>query len=63
MNEVENNIIKEMLLSESLWLIENGVINPVVLETKSLDYKQTKVERLIQYEFGFKYAFNTINKV
>jgi len=63
LNEVENNIIKEMLLSESIWLIENGIINPVVLETKSLDYKQTKVERLIQYEFGFKYAFNTINKV
>ena len=63
LNEPENNIIKEMLLSESIWLIENGVINPVVLETKSLDYKQTKVERLIQYEFGFKYAFNTINKV
>ena len=52
-----------MLLSESIWLIENDIINPVVLETKSLDYKQTKVERLIQYEFGFKYAFNTINKV
>lgn len=63
LNEAENNIIKEMLLSEKIWLIENGVINPVVLETKSIDYKQTKVERLIQYEFGFKYAFNTINKV
>jgi len=63
LNEVENNTIQEMLLSESIWLIENGVINPVVLETKSLDYKQTKVERLIQYEFGFKYAFNTLNKV
>mgnify|MGYP003553262790 FL=1 len=63
LNEVENNIIKEMLLSESIWLIENDIINPVVLETKSLDYKQTKVERLIQYEFGFKYAFNTVNKV
>jgi hypothetical protein len=63
LNEIENNIIKEMLLSESIWLIENGVIRPAVLETKSLDYKQTKVERLIQYEFGFKYAFNTLNKV
>ena len=63
LNESENNIIKEMLLSESIWLIENGVINPVTLETKTLDYKQQKVERLIQYEFGFKYAFNTINKV
>ncbi len=63
LNEIENNIIKEMLLSESIWLIENDIINPVVLETKSFDYKQTKVERLIQYEFGFKYAFNTINKV
>jgi len=63
LNEAENNIIQEMLLSESIWLIENGVISPAVLETKSLDYKQTKVERLIQYEFGFKYAFNTLNKV
>jgi hypothetical protein len=63
LNEIENNIIQEMLLSESIWLIENGVINPVVLETKTLDYKQQKVERLIQYEFGFKYAFNTINKI
>ena len=63
LNEIENNIIQEMLLSESIWLIENGVINPVTLENKTLDYKQQKVERLIQYEFGFKYAFNTINKV
>lgn len=63
LNEIENNIIQEMLLSESIWLIENGVISPAVLETKSLDYKQTKVERLIQYEFVFKYAFNTLNKV
>jgi hypothetical protein len=63
LNESENNIIQEMLLSESIWLIEDGIINPVTLETKTLEYKQAKVERLIQYEFGFKYAFNTINKV
>lgn len=63
LNEIENNIIQEMLLSESIWLIEDGNITPVVLETKTLDYKQQKVERLIQYEFVFKYAFNTINKV
>ena len=63
LNEVENDTIQEMLLSENIWLIENGITRPVVLETKTLDYKQTKVERLIQYEFTFNYAFNTINQV
>jgi hypothetical protein len=60
LNENENNIIKELLLSESIWLIEYGLIKPVILETKSIDFKTILIDKLIQYSMTFKYAFDEI---
>lgn len=62
-DETFNDTYQELLLSKKIWITENGQVLPVTLETKSLDLKQHVVDRLIQYEIGFKYAFDKINKV
>lgn len=63
LNEIENENIKQMLYSEKKWFIENGIINPVNLESKSVAYKTELNDKLIQYTFNFKYSFDTINQV
>jgi len=51
-----------MMLSESVWLIEGGVINPVNIDKKSIEYKTSLVDKLIQYSIDFKYSFDIINQ-
>lgn len=63
LNEIENENVKQMLLSEKKWFIEDGEILPVNLETKSVAYKTQLNDKLIQYSFNFKYSFDIINNV
>jgi hypothetical protein len=63
LNEVENENVKQMLLSEKKWFIENNEILPVNLESKSVAYKTQLNDKLIQYSFNFKYSFDIINNV
>jgi hypothetical protein len=63
LNEIENENIKQMLLSEKIWFIEDGEILPVNLESKSVAYKTQLNDKLIQYSFNFKYSFDIINNV
>ena len=63
LNEVENENVKQMLLSEKKWFIEDGEILPVNLESKSVAYKTQLNDKLIQYSFNFKYSFDIINNV
>lgn len=62
LSESENETFRQMMLSESVWLIENGVINPVSIDKKSIEYKTALVDKLIQYTLDFKYAFDIINQ-
>ena len=62
LSESENETFRQMMLSESVWLIENGVINPVSIEKKSIEYKTALIDKLIQYTLDFKYAFDIINQ-
>jgi len=62
-DETFNDTLQELMLSKKIWITENGQVLPVVLETKSLEFKQHVVDMLIQYEMSFKYAFDKINKV
>jgi hypothetical protein len=63
LNEEENENVKQMLLSEKKWFIEDGEILPVNLESKSVAYKTQLNDKLIQYSFNFKYSFDIINNV
>lgn len=62
LNENENENFRQLLLSEQVWLIENGVINPATLDKKSIEYKTGLVDKLIQYAVDFKYSFDIINQ-
>lgn len=63
LNEYENTNLKELLYSEQVWLIENGIILPVKLNKNSFDYKTNLNDKQIQYAIEFKHAFDTINQV
>lgn len=62
LNENENQTFRQLMLSEQVWLIESGVINPVSLDKKTIEYKTSLVDKLIQYSVDFKYAFDIINQ-
>jgi len=63
LTDTENETFKQLMLSETVWLIENGVINPVTIDKKSIEYKNKLNDRLVQYSMDFKYAFDNINQI
>lgn len=62
LTDSENETFKQLMLSEQVWLIEGSVINPVTLDKKSMEYKTSLVDKLIQYTIDFKYSFDIINQ-
>lgn len=66
-SEQYNEVIKQLLLSEQVWVTQdvNGVstILPMNLKTQSLQYKTSVNDKLINYTFDFDYSFDEINNV
>lgn len=62
LNESENETFRQLMLSEQVWLIEGSEINPVSIDKKTIEYKTSLVDKLIQYSLDFKYAFDIINQ-
>lgn len=62
-DESFNDTLEELLLSKKIWITENGQVLPIICKTKSLEKKTSLINQLVQYEFGFEYAFDKINKV
>jgi hypothetical protein len=60
--EEENERIKELLQSDSVYLIGSSLI-PVVVDTSSLEVKTRINDRLINYSLDFEYAYNKINNI
>lgn len=63
LNEDTNATIKEILLSNDIWMLENDVFIPLNLKTKNLTYQTRQKERLINYEFNFEYSFYEVNNI
>ncbi len=58
-----NDPIKQMLLSESIW-IDNGTnVFPVNVGSSSLQEKTSVNDKLIQYTIEFNYAFDKIQNI
>ena len=58
-----NEPIKQMLVSENIW-IDNGTdILPVIIKDTSFKEKTHVNDKLIQYSFNLEYAFNHIQNV
>ena len=62
-SESMNSTFKELLLSESIWIVRDGNTYPVNLVDSGITYKTGLNDKLINYTLNFKYAFNTINNV
>lgn len=61
--EERNEAIKQLLLSERVWLILNGESVPVNVSTSSQELKTRQNDSLINYAIEFEYAFSEINNV
>ena len=61
--ESYNEVITQLLLSEQIWVDDGTNILPINLNTKSLTFKKSVNDRLINYTLDFNYAFDKINNV
>lgn len=62
-DEQYNEVIKQLMLSEQVW-IDNGTdVLPVRPLTNSLQFKTSVNDKLIEYSIDFQYAFDKINSV
>lgn len=59
--------VKELFLSERVYLWRNGdnsdYLVPMIVDTKSYEYKSRVKDKLISYEIDFKYANDIINNI
>ena len=73
LNEQYNEVIKQLMLSEQVWLTKlldpvpdsdnKETVLSVVPKTSSINYKTSVNDRLVQYTIDFDYAFDKINTV
>jgi len=61
--EDKNENIKQLLLSERVWLLDGGVEIPLNVASSSQEFKTRQNDRLINYQIEFDYAFNDINNI
>ena len=61
--ESYNETVRQLLLSEHVFLVNGGNPIPVVLETSSYEWKTRLIDKLINHEIEFKYAFDVINNI
>lgn len=58
-----NSAIEELFLSENAWIRWNGQTLPIIPKSKSMTFKTSLNDKLINHTVGFDFAFNKINNV
>jgi len=58
-----NEAIEELMLSEYVWLTQGSVTHPVTPSTKSLRFKTSVNDKLVQYTIQFDHTSDVINNV
>jgi len=61
--ESNNDVFKELLLSEQVWMEYESILVGVIVKNSSLTYKTHLTDSLINYSINFDFAFDTINTV
>jgi hypothetical protein len=61
--EAYNALFTELMLSEFIYLEENGTVLPVNLLKNSFEKKTKLNNKLIQYSMDFEYSFNLLNDI
>jgi len=62
-DEQYNEIIQELMLTESAWIHEDSNVFPIVPSTSNLEYKTQLNDKLINFTIDFDYAYNEINLI
>ena len=60
-DESFNEVIRQLMLSEQVWVYDGSEVKPITLDTKSVQFKTSVNDKLIDYTFDFSYAFNKVN--
>ncbi len=61
--ESNNEVFKQLFLSNDIWHYNGTSFIPLNLKSSSLEYKTRQKDRLINYQINFEYAFNEINTI
>lgn len=58
-----NEVVRQMLLSEQVWIYDGTSTLPINLKSNSLQFKKSVNDKLISYTISFSYAFDKINNI
>ena len=62
-NESFNEVVRQMLLSEQVWIYDGSSTLPINLKSNTLQFKKSVNDKLISYTISFEYAFDKINNI
>ena len=62
-DEDNTEVVKQMLLSERVWMYVDGVPTPLNVVDKAFKYKTRQNDRLISYTIKFEKSYNEINNI
>jgi len=65
-NDDHNAVIEELLLSEQVWytkITDEELVVPVIPRTKTVTYKTSVNDKLVNYTIEFEHAFDKINNI
>jgi hypothetical protein len=57
--EEQNEVFKQIILSKLVWIDDK----PVFIKSNGIEYKESKYDKLINYNLSFEYAYNEINNI
>jgi hypothetical protein len=63
MDESINNPVKQLLLSEQVWLEIGTETYPVVVKSSSITEKTSVNDKMVQYTFEFEYAYDKVQNI
>jgi len=63
-NESYNEVFKQMMLSERVWITnENNQVYPINIKTSNITYKTSVNDRLVEYTIEFDNSYNVLNNI
>ena len=63
-NESYNEVFKQMMLSEKVWVTnENNQVYPINIKTSDITYKTSVNDKLVEYTIGFDNSYNVLNDI
>jgi hypothetical protein len=62
-NEKENELYKQLLFSDLVYILKDAAFIPVNIANSSIEFKTRVNDNLINYTLDLEFAFNDINNI